>query len=106
VRSQVVTLSERRIRITCFVRAGCHLCAEAWLALERLLAQVPPGSAVLEEVDVDGDPDLAARYGAAVPVVAVEGQPVSAGPWSAAAAWRVRRAVRRALRGRQAGGGG
>ncbi|MEB3322676.1 MAG: glutaredoxin family protein [Synechococcaceae cyanobacterium] len=49
-----------------FTRAGCCLCEGLE---ERLRALDPPPN--LCPVDVDGDPALAARYGLAVPVLAL-----------------------------------
>lgn len=51
-------------------RAGCHLCDVARL----VVAEVAGAAGVAwAEADVDGDPDLAARYGELVPVVTVDG---------------------------------
>src|SRR5437588_833548 len=54
-----------------YTRRGCHLCDLAWGQLER--ARRRYGFA-LTAVDVDGDPELAARHGNCVPVVAVNGR--------------------------------
>jgi hypothetical protein len=51
-----------------FTRQGCHLCETAWRDLEKARTQ---WEFQLEAVDVDGDPELAARYGDCVPVVTV-----------------------------------
>jgi glutaredoxin len=51
-----------------YTRAGCHLCDDAWALLEE--ARERHGFN-LEAVDVDTDPELAARYGLEVPVVEV-----------------------------------
>jgi glutaredoxin len=60
-------------RVTVFHAAGCHLC-------ERALAQVRAfGDELdfqLEEVAIDGDPELEARYRELIPVVEIEGEPV------------------------------
>jgi glutaredoxin len=56
--------------VTLYTRAGCHLCEEA----ERVLAAERAATPFrLELVDVDGDQELASRYGVRVPVVAVDG---------------------------------
>jgi glutaredoxin len=56
--------------VTLYTRAGCHLCEDA----ERvLLAERAATPFRLVTVDVDGDPELARRYGVRVPVVAVDG---------------------------------
>jgi len=55
-----------RVKLTLLVRDYCHLCDEMRAGLEPLLA----GSrARLEQVDVDGDPALEARWGDKVPVL-------------------------------------
>jgi glutaredoxin len=60
-------------RVTVFHAAGCHLC-------ERALAQVRAfGDELefqLEEVAIDGDPELEARYRELIPVVEIEGEQV------------------------------
>lgn len=66
-------MSASATTITVFSRAGCHLCAEA----ERIVADVAAGRAEVEVVDIDGDPDLVARYTVRVPVVAIDGVEVA-----------------------------
>ncbi|MGZ4309064.1 MAG: glutaredoxin family protein [Gaiellaceae bacterium] len=60
-------------RVTVYHAAGCHLC-------ERALAQVRAfGDDLefeLEEVAIDGDPELEARYRELIPVVEIEGDQV------------------------------
>jgi hypothetical protein len=58
-------------RVVLYTRAGCHLCDDAWDLLCRVQDRY---RFVLEVVDVDDFPALAARYGACVPVVAVDGK--------------------------------
>jgi glutaredoxin len=57
--------------VTLYTRAGCHLCEEAERVLRAEQAATPFH---LELVDIDGDPELARRYGVRVPVVAVDGR--------------------------------
>jgi glutaredoxin len=57
--------------VVMYTRQGCHLCEEAWTILEG--AQQRFGFA-LRQVDVDGDPALAQRYGTQVPVVLIDGK--------------------------------
>ena len=57
--------------VTLYTRAGCHLCEEAERVLRAEQAATPFH---LQLVDIDGDPELARRYGVRVPVVAVDGQ--------------------------------
>ena len=59
------------IRLTLYGRTDCHLCAEMRAVAERVMHEF---RATLEEIDVDGDPALVARYGDQVPVLCVNGQ--------------------------------
>jgi glutaredoxin len=59
------------LRVTLFTRQGCHLCEDAGRLLRIQQARF---GFPLEEVDVDTDGDLAARYGEWVPVVTVNGK--------------------------------
>lgn len=54
--------------VTVYTRVGCKLCEHA----ERVVA-AHAGEAAVELVDVDTDPELQARYGVRVPVVAIDG---------------------------------
>ncbi|HEY2938759.1 MAG TPA: glutaredoxin family protein [Gaiellaceae bacterium] len=60
-------------RVVVFHAEGCHLC-------ERALAQVrglhDELAFELEEVAIDGDPDLEARYRELIPVVEIDGEQV------------------------------
>ena len=47
-------------------REACHLCQDMILALRNLQAQV---SFDFQVVDIDSDPELAARYGDKIPVL-------------------------------------
>ena len=73
--------------VVVYSRADCHLCEHALDALRRIRSEL---AFELQVVDVDAEPALAERYGATVPVVAVDGVGVSAGRIDAAA---VRRAI-------------
>ena len=57
---------------TLYTRSGCHLCEEAKEAVVRASTGF---DFRLEEVDVDGSPELAAKYGERVPVLVIEGGP-------------------------------
>jgi thioredoxin reductase (NADPH) len=54
------------VRLTLLVRAYCHLCDEMRAAVTPLAAAA---GVALEEVDVDRDPALDARWGTSVPVL-------------------------------------
>ena len=57
-----------KARVTIYTRPGCHLCDEA----KREIGRAPCAELyTLEEVDIDGDPELARRYGWDIPVVLI-----------------------------------
>jgi len=54
------------IQITLYTRADCGLCHE----MEEVLAQeLPRFDAEITRVEIDGNPDLEARFGQEVPVL-------------------------------------
>lgn len=62
------------IRLVLYGRADCHLCHEMRAVVDAVVRAAPAERPiVLEEVDVDSDPGLAAAYGADVPVLCVNG---------------------------------
>jgi hypothetical protein len=69
-----VTSDEKRARLTLYSRAWCHLCEDMLTALEGLRSVCTFEVAV---VDIDGDPDLSARYDELVPVLEAEGLELS-----------------------------
>src|SRR5262245_47231001 len=64
------------MRLTLYSRVDCHLCHEMRAIVDRVVRQV---AATVEEIDVDGDPALVARYGDEVPVLLVNGARAFAG---------------------------
>ncbi|MFT3873969.1 MAG: glutaredoxin family protein [Nocardioides sp.] len=58
-------------RITFYSRPGCHLCDVAREALTRVCADL---GEEFDEVDVDSDPALLARFGEEIPVTFVDGR--------------------------------
>ncbi len=58
------------IRIEFYTRAGCHLCDVAWYVVHRAVAGA---DATVEKIDIDGDPEMSARYGDDIPVVLIDG---------------------------------
>jgi hypothetical protein len=58
-----------RVRIA--TRVGCHLCDQARAVVARVCADLGVG---WDEVDVDADPALLARYHEEVPVTFVDGR--------------------------------
>jgi glutaredoxin len=59
-----------KARVTLYTRRGCHLCEEA---KAELLAAGDRDLYLLEEIDIDRDPALVARFGTEIPVVAIDG---------------------------------
>jgi glutaredoxin len=57
--------------VTLFSRPGCHLCEEARETLERLRLTTP---FEIDEIDIERDDVLHARYLERSPVVAVDGE--------------------------------
>ena len=57
--------------ITLYGRPGCHLCDEARALLERVRADV---AFRLDDVDIESDDVLHARYLERIPVVALDGE--------------------------------
>lgn len=56
--------------VTLYGRPGCHLCDDARAALERIRAEHPFR---FEEIDIESDDALLARYLERIPVIALEG---------------------------------
>jgi glutaredoxin len=59
------------LTFTVYTRAQCGCCEKALELLEKARKR---HRFVIEQVDIDGDPALAAAYGTTVPVVAVNGK--------------------------------
>ena len=70
-----------------YVRQGCHLCEQFLLELELEFGQAVES---LRVMDVDGDVELAVRFGLRVPVLEVAGEVVCEGIYDAP---RVKRAL-------------
>ena len=56
--------------VTLYSRPGCHLCDEAREALDRVRAQAP---FTVDEINIETDNKLHARYLERIPVVALDG---------------------------------
>ncbi|HET7173102.1 MAG TPA: glutaredoxin family protein [Nocardioidaceae bacterium] len=56
-------------RVRLLSRAGCHLCDDARQVVTSVCADLGES---YDEVDVDADPELTARFGEQVPVVFVD----------------------------------
>ena len=58
-------------RVTLVTRPGCHLCEAAREVVARVCADL---GETWEELDLDADPALAARYAEEIPVTLVDGR--------------------------------
>ena len=58
-------------RVVLYKAAGCHLCERAEQQLEVLRAEL---GFELEQIEIDGDAELEARYRELIPVVEIEGE--------------------------------
>jgi hypothetical protein len=56
--------------VTLYSRPGCHLCDEAREALSRVSAQAP---FTVDEINIETDDALHARYLERIPVIALDG---------------------------------
>jgi hypothetical protein len=59
------------VRLRLYSRLGCHLCDQMRREVDELLADRPREWDI---VDVDGDPELARRYGETLPILLVNGR--------------------------------
>ncbi len=66
------------MKLALLSRADCHLCDEAAALLSEMDVE-------FETVDVDADPELARRYGEAIPVVLADGEEIARAPIDAPA---------------------
>jgi glutaredoxin len=57
--------------VTLYSRPGCHLCEEARAVLERARERAPFD---IDEVDIEADDVLHARYLERIPVVVLDGE--------------------------------
>jgi len=56
--------------VTLYSRKDCHLCERVEEVLKTASGKV---SFTLQKIDIDSDPALVERYGAEIPVVAIDG---------------------------------
>ena len=59
------------VRVTVYHAAGCHLCERALAQVRALRDEL---GFELEEVTIDGSPELEARYRELIPVVELDGE--------------------------------
>jgi len=60
--------------VTLYSRPGCHLCDEARAILDRMRERTP---FEVDEINIETDDALHARYLERIPVVAVDGEELS-----------------------------
>ena len=77
----------RSAGLVLYVRDGCHLCEQF---LVELSVDLGPNVERLRVLDVDGDTDLAVRFGLRVPVLELDGTVLCEGVYEGA---RVRAAL-------------
>ena len=65
-------------RLVLYERDACHLCDEARVLLDEMLA-----SDGYTRIDIDADDDLVLRYGFRIPVIALDGVDRLEGPITA-----------------------
>jgi glutaredoxin len=63
--------STPNVRVALYLAAGCHLCERALAQVRELQAEL---GFELEEIAIDGDPALEARYRELIPVVEIGGE--------------------------------
>ena len=64
-------MNPQPLHLELYSKPGCHLCEELRALCDRLEAEF---CLQITEVNVDADPSLAARYGAEVPVLFIDGR--------------------------------
>jgi glutaredoxin len=58
-----------QVPVTLLTKPGCHLCDDARVVVESVLAELPAGTAALTERNIQDDPALLAKHGEEIPVV-------------------------------------
>ena len=59
-----------KAHVVVYSRPGCHLCEEAKAAIEGVLHG---DEFTLEEINIESDPELLARYRYDIPVIVIDG---------------------------------
>jgi glutaredoxin len=59
-----------KVHVTVYSRPGCHLCEEAKAAIEAARRR---DEFTIQEVNIERDPELLARYQYDIPVIAING---------------------------------
>jgi glutaredoxin len=64
-----ITVTKKAI-VTIYTRPGCHLCDDA---KANILASGCANDFIIEEINIDEDPTLKARYQYDIPVILIDG---------------------------------
>jgi glutaredoxin len=59
------------VKVVLYHAQGCHLCERALRVLKETRQEIPFD---LETIEIDGDPELEARYREWLPVVEIDGE--------------------------------
>ena len=59
------------LHLQLFSRPGCHLCDEMKAVVQPLAREL---GAVVEEINIAGDPELESEYGLQIPVLLINGR--------------------------------
>jgi glutaredoxin len=60
-----------QVKVVLYHAQGCHLCERALRVLQEIRQEIPFD---LEQIEIDGDPELEARYRQWLPVVEIDGE--------------------------------
>jgi glutaredoxin len=60
-----------QVKVVLYHAQGCHLCERALRVLQEIRQEIPFD---LEQIEIDGDPELEARYREWLPVVEIDGE--------------------------------
>ena len=64
-------MTTRIVKVVLYHAQGCHLCERALRVLKETRQETPFD---LETIEIDGDPELEARYREWLPVVEIDGE--------------------------------
>ena len=64
-------MTTRIVKVVLYHAQGCHLCERALRVLKETRQEIPFD---LETIEIDGDPELEARYREWLPVVEIDGE--------------------------------
>jgi glutaredoxin len=64
-------VTTRIVKVVLYHAQGCHLCDRALRVLQETRQEIPFD---LETIEIDGDPELEARYREWLPVVEIDGE--------------------------------